>query len=232
MSIRQKILAALNTGPKTMDEMQDALPDEPRKRIQDNITATIKDGLATRAMDDVTRLPLYKINEKGKQRLAQGPGNLAQNIRKPKTAENISISGKDADQVSSESLRKENLRLIDKVHRLEVEHTGLRNHVELILSALSVTTIGEALNTIELLHSIEQERARIKAGATMTEQVIKPEFNGYACIVGARIHDNERDAILEAEAALVDLVAGQCVHVAGILHTAQNVVVCQWKKAA
>lgn len=84
-SIRHEILRYLSEGPKLMDDLV-TLMEEPKKRISDNVSVAITDGLVSRSRDDVTGLPLYSITPAGKSRLASGVGSSG---GKPKAISSI-----------------------------------------------------------------------------------------------------------------------------------------------
>jgi hypothetical protein len=69
-SFRRVLLQALADGAiNTIDDLQTAL-DEPRRKIQDNISHAADAGLCKRLRDDVTGLPAYQISKEGRDYLA------------------------------------------------------------------------------------------------------------------------------------------------------------------
>jgi DNA-binding MarR family transcriptional regulator len=77
MSIRQKILTAIERDPRTVTEIADETGIE-RKRVTDNMTAIVKEQLATRANDDGA--VMYTITDKGKARI--GNAGARDTVRK------------------------------------------------------------------------------------------------------------------------------------------------------
>lgn len=107
MSLRQKLLQAINIDPKTAPEIAEELEID-RKVVQDNISAAIKENLAKRYIEDGK--PIYAITEKGRERLGNPHGRIKQRpasgaAAQPEVADNTGSAGSDASSAFSTEAR-------------------------------------------------------------------------------------------------------------------------------
>lgn len=82
MSIRHKILQAIARDPRSLTEIAEETGIE-RSKVQDNMTAIVKEGLGTRGHED--SILVYAITEKGRQRLGN-PGSKISNKKNEQLA--------------------------------------------------------------------------------------------------------------------------------------------------
>lgn len=94
MSLRQKLLQAIERDPKNAADLAEEL-DIDRKVVQDNISAAIKEGLAERKIEDGK--PIYLITAKGRTRLGNPNSKLSDrpasgDAAQPEVAQNTGSS--------------------------------------------------------------------------------------------------------------------------------------------
>jgi hypothetical protein len=110
-SFRRVLLQALADGAiATIDDLQTAL-DEPRRKIQDNISHAADAGLCKRLRDDVTGLPAYQISKEGRDYLAVAelrhklaPSDDAQAVTKEQEVEGVVATEIHAPEDRSQGL--------------------------------------------------------------------------------------------------------------------------------
>lgn len=73
MSIRHEVLNYLSESDYTLSELQETTQ-EDIKKLRDCLRKMVNDGLCTRSLDDVTNQPLYKITDKGFDRVPKAIG--------------------------------------------------------------------------------------------------------------------------------------------------------------
>ena len=260
MSIRQKILAALSRGGKTADDLLDIMPDEPRKRLVDNVSQAVKEGLVSRNKDDATGMPLYSITASGKERLEAGVGAMVGRKRKSV----VDIPKENGSQTHQKyplpAIEEDDILTQDDPVLLASANRARQAMQNEIFKALCVSSHEEAIQAIDVLHNIEKERDEWKSfanicGCNTPEELrqyindilkerrvqpgISPEYtakaHGYAVMLmdGVEIYDSVPDASESAMRSLRhDQGIGYKIAVVEVVKIAENTVVQRWLEAA
>lgn len=218
----------------TMDELVDALPDESRHRLNDNMTPAVKDGLVDRKRDDVTGLPLYTITKIGIERLKIGVGSHGGKARKPSVkcaASPVkSIAPGVAESIHAPTLADEEAMPPADADLLAKANRMLSDRLAGVAHALRGSGLPALANIDEGEDMQQYVAALTGAYQIVRANQVKPifwlAFSGSNGISPTHC-DDEQDARKQAE--LLALQGGTCYVCAVMAECAAEIV---WKEAA
>jgi hypothetical protein len=165
MSIRAHILHLLSAeGILPTDEIQSALGENHKKRMQDNLRATANDGLIEMRRDDVTHMAAWCLTDKGREWVQANPANKYPPL--PNAPDPLAVEPSDPVTAATKLFEHATRR----AERAEAKLVDAMRMIAQIRAAVDAPAESDDGLLLSLIHQMRHEADNTRAAAMLLDE--------------------------------------------------------------